>query len=124
MIAQPMAALIIEGDELVVRLSRWERAATFHGDVRVPLDAVRGVALEPEPWSALRGIRAPGTGFPGLIGYGTRRMTGGRPDFAAVLRGRPVVRVELDPPAEFAWPLVSVLDADSTVAAIRSAARL
>lgn len=49
---------------------------------------------------------------------------GGRPDFAAVLRRRPVVRVERDPPAEFGWLLVSVPDVDATVAAIRSAARL
>ena len=61
------------------------RSQGFHGDIAVPLSAVREVSVEPDPWSALRGIRAPGTGFPGVIAYGVRRMTGGRPDFAAIL---------------------------------------
>ena len=124
MIPHAMASLTVDGDQLVVQLSAWERAAAFHGDVRVPLAAVRSVAVEPRPWDALRGIRAPGTGFPGVIAYGVRRATGGRPDFAAVLRGRPVVRVELDPPSPFARLLVWVPDADSAVSAVRRAARL
>jgi hypothetical protein len=119
-----MASLIIDGGELVVRMSRWERAAAFRGDVRVPLAAVRSVAIEPQPWSALRGMRAPGTGFPGLIAYGVRRTTGERPDFAAVLGKRPVVQVELDPPSEFARLLVSVADPEAAVSAVRAAARL
>jgi hypothetical protein len=124
MIPYAMAALVVEGDELVVRMSGWERAAAFRGDVRVPLAAVRSVVLEPDPWHALRGIRAPGTGWPGVIAYGVRRITGDRPDFAAVLRRRPTVLVELDPPAEFARLLISVADGESTVAAVRAAAGL
>jgi hypothetical protein len=119
-----MASLIVEGGDLVVRLSGWERAAAFRGDVRVPLAAVRSVAVQPQPWSALRGMRAPGTGFPGLIAYGVRRMTGERPDFAAVLGKRPVVEVELDPPAEFARLLVSVSDPEAAASAVRGAARV
>jgi hypothetical protein len=115
-----MAELVVNGDELQVRLSGWERAAAFHGDVAVPLSAVRAVSLEPQPWRALRGIRAPGTGWPGVIAYGVRRMTGERPDFAAILRGRGVVRIELDPPAEFARLLISVADAEAEVAGLRS----
>ncbi len=110
-----MAELSVEGDELVVRMSGRERAAAFRDDVSVPLAAVRDVSVEPRPWAALRGIRAPGTGFPGVIAYGVRRITGERPDFAAILRGRPVVRVELDPPAKFGRLLVSVDDAEATV---------
>ena len=36
-----MAELNIDGDELVVHLTGWERLAAFRGDVRVPLAAVR-----------------------------------------------------------------------------------
>jgi hypothetical protein len=118
-----MAELVLDGDVLAVRLAGWERAAAFHGDIAVPLSAVREVSVEPEPWSALRGIRAPGTGFPGVIAYGVRRMTGGRPDFAAILGRRPAVRVELDPPAEFARLLVTVPDAGEIVAGLRALAR-
>lgn len=124
MIPYAMAALAVEGDELVVRMSGWERAAALHPDVRVPLSALHSAAVEPDPWSALRGIRAPGTGWPGVIAYGVRRMTGDRPDFAAVLRRRPTVLIELDPPAEFARLLVSVDDAESAVAAVRASARI
>jgi hypothetical protein len=108
----------------VVALSGWERAAAFHGDVRVPVAAVRSVAIEPQPWDALRGIRSPGTGWPGVIAYGVRRLTGDRPDFVAILRGRPVVRVDLDPPSEFGRLLVSVSDAGAAVSAVGGAARL
>lgn len=121
MIPYAMAALAAQGNELVVQMSGWERAAAFHGDVRVPLAAVRSVQAEPNPWKALRGIRAPGTGFPRVIAYGVRRITGERPDFAAVLGRRPTVLVELDPPSKFARLLVSVTDAEATVAAVRAA---
>jgi hypothetical protein len=59
-----------------------------------------------------------------VIAYGVRRATGGRPDFAAALRGRPVVRVELDPPSPFARLVVWVPDADSAASTVRQAARL
>jgi hypothetical protein len=117
-----VASLIVDDGELVVRLSGWERLAAFRGDVRVPVAAVREVAVEPHPWAALRGMRSPGTGWPGVIAYGVRRLTGERPDFAAVLWRRPTVRIELDPPAEFGRLLVSVPDAEAAVAEVRAAA--
>ena len=117
-----MAALVIEGDELVVQLSRWERLAALRRDVRLPLAAVRSAAVEGEPWRALRGIRSPGTGWPGRIAYGTWRLTGDRKDCAAMLKGRPVVRVEADPPSPFSRLLVSVPDAEATSAEVRAAA--
>ena len=42
----------------------------------------------------LRGLRAPGTGIPGVIALGTWRSKGAK-DFAAVYRGGPAVVVEL-----------------------------
>jgi hypothetical protein len=50
--------------ELVVQLTFWEKIGALHGDLRVPLSAVRAVSVVAEPWKALRGIRAPGTGCP------------------------------------------------------------
>jgi hypothetical protein len=46
-----------------------------------------------------------------LMAYGVRRWTGDRNDFAAVLRGRPTVRIDLDSPSPFARLLISVPDA-------------
>jgi hypothetical protein len=116
-----VARLTVEGDELVVGLSALEKLASLRGDLRLPLRTVREVAVEPSPWPALRGMRAPGTGIPGVIAYGVRRWTGGPPDFAAVHGKRPALRIELDPPAEFGRVLVTVPDPQAAVAAVRRA---
>ncbi len=113
-----MAALVIDGDDLLIALTGLEQIAAFHRDVRLPRASIRTIGIEADPWCALRGIRAPGTGFPGVIAYGVRRSTGERPDFAAV-RGRgPAVRIELGPPARYARVLVTVRDPEATVAAV------
>lgn len=113
-----MAGLAIQGDELIVTLNALERLAAVHGDLHVPLASVREIRLEPDPWCALRGIRMPGTGFPGVVAYGVRRGTGARPDFAAVLGRGSAVRVELAAPCRYARLLVTVPDPQGTVAAI------
>jgi hypothetical protein len=116
-----MARLIVEGPELVVGLSWLEKLGAFRGNVRVPLRAIQFASAEPDPWAALRGIRAPGTGIPGVIALGTRRYNGGR-DFAAVVGDRPAVRVDLGEESPFARLVVSADDADGTAAEIRAAA--
>jgi hypothetical protein len=82
--------------------------------------AVRSVAAEPRPWYALRGVRLVGTGIPGVIALGTRLRKDGR-DFAAIEPGRPAIRVELSEESPFGQLIVSVRDADATLAAIRGA---
>ena len=90
----------------------------MRGDVRVPLSEVQAVTIDRDPWCALRGIRAPGTGLPGMVAYGVRRLTGDRPDFAAVHGHGPAVRVELGPRASFRRLIVTVRDPEQTVAAL------
>ena len=68
-----MASLIIDCADLVVKMSELEEIEAFHGEVRVPLAAVRAVRTAGDGWPELRGIRAPGTGLPGVIAVGTRR---------------------------------------------------
>lgn len=115
-----MARLVIENGELVVRLSRREKLGALHGDVRIPLGAVESVRVSARPFRELRGIRAPGTGMPGVIALGTFRGRKGKV-FAAIYRRRPAVVVDLrDGP--FRQVLVSVDDADAVAAAIRQAA--
>lgn len=115
---------MIEGDDLVIALTALERAAALHGDVRVSRGLVRSIAVEPDPWCALRGIRAPGTGFPGVVAYGIRRATGDRPDFAAVHGRGPAIRIELEPPSQFARVLVTVADPEATIAAVGAGTEL
>lgn len=78
-----MAHVHVEGETVIVRLSPWERLGAMHGDIRVPREAVTGARVAIDPWTELRGIRAPGTGIPGVVALGTRRGRFGK-DFAAV----------------------------------------
>jgi hypothetical protein len=112
-----MATLRREGDEVVLKLNDLEKAGALHGDVRVPAAAVREVRVSTTPFRDLRGMRAPGTGFPGTIALGTWRHRDGK-DFAALYRGGPAVVVELDG-AEFGRLLVSAHDAADVAAALR-----
>lgn len=66
----------------------------LHGDIVVPRDAVDSVEVLDAPLSTIRGVRAPGTGFPGLIAYGTFRKRGGK-YFVAVRRGQRAARLSL-----------------------------
>ena len=109
----------MDDDELVVRLSQIEQLAAFRGDVHVPLSAVEAVTVEDDPYSALRGLRAPGTGVPGMCAYGVRLLTGGRPDFAALHGRGPGLRVELGDGAPFGRLLITVDDPAATLAAVR-----
>jgi hypothetical protein len=119
-----VATIEIERDTLVVSLSSSERLMAFHGDLHVPLAAVRKVAVESHPYQALRGIRAPGTGWPGVVAYGVRRLTGDRPDFAAVHGQGPAVRVWLGEPSPYAELIVTVDGAEECSGRIRAVAGL
>jgi hypothetical protein len=116
-----MPELIVDGSDLRVELSPLGKLAALDGGPRVPLRAITSVQVDPDPWSSLRGIRAPGTGFPGVIAYGTRVRLRASPDFAA-LRGRaPAVRVDLDDSAPYGRLVITVPDPAATVDRIRAA---
>jgi hypothetical protein len=116
-----MASLMVEGDRLFLRLRPLERLESFHGDIAVPLSAVRSVRVTEDVWAELRGIRAPGTGLPGVIAVGTRRGSFGK-DFAVVHgRGRGVV-VETDD-FPFCRLIVTVPDPDAVAAEVSAALR-
>ncbi len=103
-----MATIAVTGDEVAVRLSRWAVLGSIHwsGSVTAPRSAVVGVEFVDDAWTRLRGIRAPGTGLPGVIMLGTTRAHGQK-DFCAVYGHRPGVVVTFDPArSEFArWVL-------------------
>jgi hypothetical protein len=115
-----VAGLAVVGSRVDVALSRLERFGALRGGVSVALADVAGVEVCEAPLRVLRGLRAPGTGFPGLIALGTWRYRGGK-DFVAVYRGRPAVIVDVRPGRGFRRLIVGVGDPGGTVAAIRSA---
>ena len=65
-----MAELIVENDELVVRLRTIEKAEAVHGEVRVPLKSLRTVEVLDDAIAAVHGFRV-GTGIPGSVAIGT-----------------------------------------------------
>ena len=83
-----MAKVKVVGDELILELSFWERVGALHSSLRVSKSAVTRIEFIENLWSneVLRGMRAPGTGFPYVVLLGSMR---GRKycDFTAI-KGR------------------------------------
>lgn len=123
-----MAKLEVIGTRVEVVLSQAERFGALRGDVSVALDEVAQVRTTEHPFREVRGVRAPGTGVPGLIALGTwRRRDGGArrwvKDFAAVYRGKPGVIVETRPGTEFSRLIVSVDEPALVAERIRAVTR-
>ncbi|WP_156761239.1 hypothetical protein [Microbacterium karelineae] len=96
-----MARLLVDTDTLEVQLAPLERALSRRKDVvRVDRSLIAKVQLTDEPFTWLRGVRAPGTHVPGRLAYGTWRSVFGD-DFAAVREGRPGVVIDLEGHGEF-----------------------
>jgi hypothetical protein len=109
--------LAVEDDRVVLHLSLLERiGGMVGGDIDVPRSAVTAVRVAADPSRELRGIRSPGTGWPGVIALGHRRGKGVH-DFAAVYRNRPSIVVELRG-QRFDRLVVSCDDPEAVAAAI------
>ncbi|MFF4350199.1 hypothetical protein [Streptomyces sp. NPDC001530] len=114
-----MARLLVDDDDLVVRLSWPEGLAARRRQVRVPLAALQRVAVETAWWRALRGEADSGTWIPDTLLAGVRRYQR-RHDFVAIRPGRPVVVADLGSASPFARIAVTVPDPQATVDAIRA----
>ena len=115
-----MARLRLEDDTLHLELTTTEKAAGLRGDVRVPLAAVRNVAVEEDALAAVRGLRAPGLALPGRTKIGTWRRRGHR-GFVVARRDVPAVRVRLAG-APYDELIVSTGDARDVAARLERAA--
>lgn len=115
-----MAELVLEGDELVLRLTRAEKLEGVHGDLHTPISSVMKVEVLDDAHGAadLIGIKV-GTRLYGVVEVGTihgRQKT----IFAAVHRYTPTgVRVILSGADQDEW-VVGCADPESVAAAIRS----
>jgi hypothetical protein len=112
-----MAVLRIEGGDLALYLSAAEKVGAVHGDLRVPLSAVRRVeVLDNAHEPADHGIKL-GTRIPGRTEVGTVRGDG-RNIFAAVFPDTPRgVRIVLDGSCYHEW-VVGCADPESVAAQI------
>lgn len=87
--------LQIEGDVIRYRLSLLETIGAFGGEPTARISNLVSVKSTDRPWrvEVMKGIRAPGTGFPFVIMLGTLRYRGGK-DFCVVYKRNPVLILE------------------------------
>jgi hypothetical protein len=112
-----MAELRVEDGDLVLHLSGVEKAEAVHGDLRVPMSAVRAVeVLDDAHGPADTGLKV-GTRISGVVEVGTTRSVG-RKIFAAVHHDTPRgVRVVLEGADQDEW-IVGCADPEAVVAGI------
>jgi hypothetical protein len=114
-----MADLRVEAGELVLHLSAVEKVEGVHGDLRVPVSAVRGVEVLDDAHAPV-GIRAGakvGTRIPGVIEVGSVLGRNKRV-FAAVHHDTPRgLRVSLDGSSFNEW-IVGCADPESVAAGL------
>lgn len=90
-----MAEIEIENGEFTIHLSPQEMVGALRKSaVVVPLESITAVTRHERARDGIRGIRAPGTGLPGVIALGTWRHTSGK-DFIAVYKNGPGYALEL-----------------------------
>ena len=90
-----MASLTVVDTDLRVGLSTWEQVGAMCGSFSVPLASILSVQRFDDARSAIRGIRAPGTGWPRRIALGHWRWSGFH-DFVAVYRRDAGYMIELE----------------------------
>ena len=114
-----MPVLELTKDELVVHLRAWEALLSLHRSIRIPLAHVRGATADDGYRGRELGLRAPGTGLPGILSAGTFYKNGDRQFVFIGPRTHPVV-IEL---ANEKWKriVLGVEDARHTVAAVSAA---
>ena len=88
--------LISQNGTLTYKLSALETIGSLSFSPTASVENILDVKIVDNPWTTevLRGIRAPGTGFPYLIMLGTMRHRKGK-DFCVVYKRRPVIVLEL-----------------------------
>ncbi len=91
-----MADVFLDNDTLQVAFSPIESLGALRHDQVIPLSHVRSATTSIDPFAPVRGLRAPGTGWPRAIALGTWRSRRHGRTLAAAYRGRPALVVELD----------------------------
>lgn len=113
-----MAAIEVQGTEVVVTLQTSEKAWGFLSDLRVPLSAVSAVEVVPDGRKATTGMRAPGLGGPKRL-IGTWRAKNNR-QYVCVARDQPAVKLTLTG-QRFNTVLIGLDDAAAVAASIEAA---
>lgn len=90
-----MARVKVDGSNLVVTMSTWEKILTYKGDMIIPLANVQGATEDPTFMNDSLVFRTRGAiGVPGLFSYGVFAKKGDR-IFTSWRRGQNVLVIEL-----------------------------
>ncbi|MDK0521890.1 hypothetical protein [Streptomyces sp. ML-6] len=73
-----MAHISIDNGNLIVEIEGLDKLWTLKSRLTIPLAHVRGATVDPGIVKEPKGLRAPGTHFPGLITAGTFHVDGER----------------------------------------------
>jgi hypothetical protein len=87
--------LVVSGEKLIYSLSFLEKLGALRKSPKSLLKNIQEIRYIENPWSreVLRGLRAPGTGFPYVIMLGTMRHRKGK-DFCVIYKKNPVILIE------------------------------
>ena len=87
-----MANLIIDGDQISLKLSLLEQLGAFWPAPSARLDQVQSLEFRENLWTTecMQGVRAPGTGFPYVVMIGVMRRLKTK-DFCVIKRKKPGV---------------------------------
>lgn len=115
-----MVTLLLDQTQLEIVLSPIERALALRKDgLTIERSAIRRVQLTDDPWTWIRGVRAPGTSLPGVLAIGTWRASTGK-DFVAVReRKRDGVVIELEDGEEYSRVIITTRHGVALAKALR-----
>ncbi len=89
-----MAHIAKTTDGYRLELTSLEKIGAIHPDIDIPTTAIEAVRHVPNARAEVRGLRAPGTGLPGVIALGQWR-TGRTKSFVAAYRDEPGYVIDL-----------------------------
>lgn len=116
-----MATLIRDRETLVLQLTTLEKAEGLHGDLRIPWSAVQSITVLEDAIAAVHGLKAPGTGIPGIVAVGTYWGRDGRTLAVVHHQTRRGVKVTLKA-GSFGTLIIGAEDAEGVVRALETGA--
>ena len=106
---KPDLDIDVDTGRLVIALHGWDAVYCARRQIVVALDQVAGVAASPRELVPAKGLRLPGTSFPGVIRAGSYG-TGARRDFWDVRRAQIVLVIQLNPGSAYRRLVLEVAD--------------
>jgi hypothetical protein len=117
-----MPTLNVEGDRVVVHLSRAQAVMALARQVSVPVGSVKSVEVVQDGADVDLGWRVGGTSIPRRLWFGRFRRLGKGRTFAAVYAGEPAVIIRAG--GDWSKLVLTVDDPEAAAASVRTAAGL